>query len=145
MLGQQRALKLLSALVVALLSGGAAWAATGGDLPVPSDPTTDSTVVTTTTDSSTTTTEAPTTTEEPTTTTSTTAEPSDTDEPEAPKTPDAPSDSTDCKPGWGYGDKNHCHSVPPGLSDAQHERTGTDHESDDSADEHDTDVDADGD
>jgi hypothetical protein len=20
-----------------------------------------------------------------------------------------------CKPGWGYGDKNHCHSGPPGL------------------------------
>jgi hypothetical protein len=19
-----------------------------------------------------------------------------------------------CKPGWGYGDKNHCHSGPPG-------------------------------
>lgn len=22
-----------------------------------------------------------------------------------------------CKPGWGYGDKNHCHSGPPGLSE----------------------------
>jgi hypothetical protein len=22
---------------------------------------------------------------------------------------------TACKPGWGYGDKNHCHSGPPGL------------------------------
>jgi hypothetical protein len=21
-----------------------------------------------------------------------------------------------CKPGYGYGDKNHCHSGPPGLS-----------------------------
>ena len=23
--------------------------------------------------------------------------------------------SVPCKPGWGYGDKNHCHSGPPGL------------------------------
>lgn len=22
----------------------------------------------------------------------------------------------DCKPGWGFGDKNHCHSGPPGLN-----------------------------
>ena len=22
---------------------------------------------------------------------------------------------TPCKPGWGFGDKNHCHSGPPGL------------------------------
>ena len=22
-----------------------------------------------------------------------------------------------CKPGWGFGDKNHCHSGPPGLVD----------------------------
>ena len=21
-----------------------------------------------------------------------------------------------CKPGWGYGDKNHCHTGPPGLT-----------------------------
>ena len=21
-----------------------------------------------------------------------------------------------CKPGWGHGDKNHCHSGPPGLA-----------------------------
>jgi hypothetical protein len=24
--------------------------------------------------------------------------------------------SVPCKPGWGYGDKNHCHSGPPGQS-----------------------------
>jgi hypothetical protein len=22
--------------------------------------------------------------------------------------------ASSCKPGWGYGDKNHCHSGPPG-------------------------------
>src|SRR5262249_33917991 len=27
-----------------------------------------------------------------------------------------PSTSVPCKPGWGYGDKNHCHSGPPGLT-----------------------------
>lgn len=26
-----------------------------------------------------------------------------------------PITSPTCKPGWGYGDKNHCHSGPPGL------------------------------
>ena len=24
-----------------------------------------------------------------------------------------------CKPGWGYGDKNHCHSGPPGQKNKQ--------------------------
>ncbi|OGC50408.1 hypothetical protein A2716_04345 [candidate division WWE3 bacterium RIFCSPHIGHO2_01_FULL_40_23] len=23
-------------------------------------------------------------------------------------------DANGCKPGWGFGDKNHCHSGPPG-------------------------------
>jgi hypothetical protein len=27
-----------------------------------------------------------------------------------------PITSPDCKPGWGFGDKNHCHSGPPGHS-----------------------------
>jgi hypothetical protein len=33
-------------------------------------------------------------------------------------TPPASSTTTTtvpCKPGWGYGDTNHCHSGPPGL------------------------------
>jgi hypothetical protein len=25
-----------------------------------------------------------------------------------------------CKPGWGYGDTNHCHSGPPGLMNKHH-------------------------
>jgi len=25
-----------------------------------------------------------------------------------------------CKPGWGYGDKNHCHSGPPGQKNKSH-------------------------
>jgi len=26
-----------------------------------------------------------------------------------------------CKPGWGYGDRNHCHSGPPGLNKPHHD------------------------
>ena len=26
----------------------------------------------------------------------------------------------ECKPGWGFGDKNHCHSGPPGQKDNPH-------------------------
>jgi hypothetical protein len=32
------------------------------------------------------------------------------------------SGSTDCKPGWGYGDENHDHCGPPGLVDNEHAR-----------------------
>lgn len=28
----------------------------------------------------------------------------------------APITGADCKPGWGFGDKNHCHSGPSGLN-----------------------------
>ena len=28
-----------------------------------------------------------------------------------------------CKPGWGHGDKNHCHSGPPGLANNPHSQS----------------------
>ena len=89
--------------------------------------TTEAPTTTTTTEAptTTTTTEAPTTTtttEAPTTTTTTEA-PTTTTTTEAPTTTtttEAPTTTTTtvvsaCKSGWGYGDKNHCHSGPPGL------------------------------
>lgn len=32
-----------------------------------------------------------------------------------------------CKPGWGYGDKNHCHTGPPGLSNGHSENKAERH------------------
>jgi hypothetical protein len=31
------------------------------------------------------------------------------------KCPCPPPKEKECKPGWGFGDKNHCHYGPPGL------------------------------
>lgn len=31
---------------------------------------------------------------------------------------------TTCKPGWGFGDTNHCHSGPPGLVGKNHSNKG---------------------
>jgi hypothetical protein len=31
--------------------------------------------------------------------------------------------SEECKPGWGFGDKNHCHSGPPGLQNNPHSKS----------------------
>ncbi len=59
---------------------------------------------TTTTRPSTTTTVAPTTTTRAPTTTTV-----------APTTTTTTPTAAACKPGWGFGDKNHCHSGPPGL------------------------------
>jgi hypothetical protein len=92
------------------MSGGVAWAAAG--IPVATvarvhasaDSTTSSTdTTTTTTVAETTTTVAETTTTVAETTTTLPAE-----------TP--PTSPQGCKPGWGYGDTNHCHSGPPGLN-----------------------------
>jgi hypothetical protein len=71
----------------------------------------------------TTTTAAPTTTAGPTTTTTagptttTTAGPTTTTT--VGPTTTTTTVPTTCKPGWGYGDKNHCHSGPPGLMKKQ--------------------------
>ena len=98
----------------ALLSGGSAWALSGGvaqlaDIDETTTTSFDDSATTTTTsfDDSTTTTsfEVSTTTTtsfDGQTTTTTSFENSTTTTVAA------------CKPGWGYGDKNHCHSGPPG-------------------------------
>jgi hypothetical protein len=107
MLARMRALKFASALAAALLSGGAAWAASGASVPTFGH-------VRASDDSTTTTVEETTTTVEETTTT---VEETPTTVEETPTTvPDeSPKSSDDCKPGWGYGDTNHCHTGPPGL------------------------------
>jgi hypothetical protein len=130
MLGRRRALTVASAIaLVGLLSVGAAWAGSGpragssvgrthlNAADDPADVTSTSVGDTTSTPESTTTsTEAePTTTLPETTTTSadtTTTVSSTTTLPETTTT----TISQQCKPGWGYGDTNHCHSGPPGLN-----------------------------
>ena len=135
MLARHRALKLLSALVVALLSGGVAWAATDAVDGGPADAPPEST----TTVSEAPTTESTSTTVESTTTTTVVAEPEtdapETDEPET----EQPADDDGCKPGWGHGDKNHCHSGPPGLSEEHQSKHGTGEDADD-ADEQEAEV-----
>jgi hypothetical protein len=78
-------------------------------------PTTTTTVAptTTTTVAPTTTTVAPTTTTTVAPTTTTTRVPTTTTV--APTTTTTTPTAAACKPGWGFGDKNHCHSGPPGL------------------------------
>jgi hypothetical protein len=144
MLGRQRTLRLAVATAVMLVSGGtaAAFAATGG-LPGHTagvhatevtdsstvDPTTDSTAVddstsTTVEDDSTSTTVAD-------DTTSTTVEDDTTSTTMADDTTSttvAETPTTVCKPGWGYGDTNHCHSGPPGQATGD-ENEGAQHPS----------------
>jgi hypothetical protein len=129
MLGRQRTLKVALATGAIVVSGGtaAAFAATGVASRGPSVHTaavTDSTDTTvdgassttivddTTTsfadDTSTTVGEDTTTTVEESTSTTTVAEDTST-------TTTVPSSPEQCKPGWGFGDTNHCHSGPPGL------------------------------
>jgi hypothetical protein len=108
---RSRALRLASATAAALMSGGVAWAASGVSVPTvarvhaSADSTTSSTDTTSaeppTTDTTTTIVEETTTTVAETTTTV------------PAQTPTSPQE---CKPGWGYGDTNHCHSGPPGLN-----------------------------
>lgn len=110
MQARRRALKFAAATAVAMLSGGVAWAASGVAVPTvtheqaPDDSTTSSSTETTIAE--------PPTTEAPTTTT-TEADHEDTTTTAPAKTPTS---GQECKPGWGYGDTNHCHSGPPGLN-----------------------------
>ena len=102
--GRERALRLVVGVAAAaLLSGGSAWALSGGmpglghsDARVQQADVDDSTT-TTSVDNSTTTTSVD---DSTTTTTSFDGQTTTT--------------VASCKPGWGYGDKNHCHSGPPG-------------------------------
>ena len=41
-------------------------------------------------------------------------EPEEPGTPEEPTDPGSPPEEEDCKPGWGWGDKKHCHDGPPG-------------------------------
>jgi cytoskeletal protein RodZ len=130
---------------LALLSGGVAFAGVGGSAPLPRHQTSTAADVTTTSAGETSTTvgettssvaETPTTVAEDTTTTTTVDAPTTTTEPDTTTTtePDTtttlPSTTTTvpepCKPGWGYGDTNHCHSGPPGL-DGTHRKNPAKH------------------
>jgi hypothetical protein len=127
MLARTRLIKVVSVSAIALASGGVAWAGTTiapasaahnhrVSVADATDPSTDSsTIDTTTTDASSSTevTDTSTTIED---TTTTTADSNTTTT--MGETTTVPSEGTTvpsaCKPGWGYGDKNHCHSGPPG-------------------------------
>ena len=122
--GSERALRLLAGVAAAaLLTGGSAWALSGG-VPGPghsnavvqaADDTStttstsfdDSTTTSTSFDDSTTTTSF-----DDSTTTSTSFDDSSTTSTSFDA--QTPTSVASCKPGWGYGDKNHCHSGPPG-------------------------------
>jgi cytoskeletal protein RodZ len=118
---RRRVLRLASATAAAVLSGGVAWAASG--VPVPTLAPVHSSVDSTTSSTETTSSEPPTTVEETTKTvaeTPTTVDepPTTVQEPTTTSLPEAPK-SSECKPGWGYGDTNHCHLGPPGLNKKQ--------------------------
>ena len=120
--GRERALRLAVGIAAAaLLSGGSAWALSGGmpglghsDARVqPAD--VDDSTTTTSFDDSTTTTNV----DDSTTTTSfddSTTTTSFDDSTTTTTRFDGQTTTTvaSCKPGWGYGDENHCHSGPPG-------------------------------
>lgn len=120
MLGRRRTV-VIAAIAAVVLSGGTAWAAAGvarphvmdaTDVSTSSTDSTDSTLDPSSTSSSTASTE---TTETTDTTDTTVAETTSTTEPESSTTVAPVTALEPCKPGWGYGDKNHCHSGPPGL------------------------------
>jgi hypothetical protein len=105
---------------LALLSGGVAFAGVGGSAPLPRHQTSTAADVTTTSAGETSTTVGETTSsvaETPTTV----AEDTTTTLPSTTTTVPEP-----CKPGWGYGDTNHCHSGPPGL-DGTHRKNPAKH------------------
>ena len=111
--GRERALRLVVGVAAAaLLSGGSAWALSGG---VPGLGHSDARVQQADVDGSTTTTNvdgSTSTTNIDGSTTTTTFDDSTTTTTRF----DGQTTTTvaSCKPGWGYGDENHCHSGPPG-------------------------------
>jgi hypothetical protein len=140
MVGKERAIRLaVSVAVAAVLSGGSAWALSGGleghpsgtassspttavgqckpgwgygdenhcHLGPPGLATSTSTSSTSTSSTSTSSTSTSSTSTSSTSTSST-------------STTSTTSTTVPCKPGWGYGDKNHCHSGPPGLNSTHH-------------------------
>jgi hypothetical protein len=122
-IGRRRTVLAAATMVVAL-SGGTAWAASGGVTTDAHSHATDSTDASTSSTDSTGTTMASTSTSSSTSTSTTdTTDTTDTTVADTTttttlqSTPIVPAPTTpqSCKPGWGYGDKNHCHSGPPGL------------------------------
>jgi hypothetical protein len=124
-IGTERAVRLaVSIAAAAVLSGGSAWALSGG-LTNPSDSRSHSHApATSTTESTSASTESTvivdtttSTANEDTTPSTTTAPPTTTPQAVDPTTTTTPALGTQaCKPGWGYGDTNHCHSGPPGQN-----------------------------
>lgn len=124
MRARRRIVQLTAATVGALLSGGAAWALStsapslsssrvhASDVTTGVSDTTDTTVV----DPSTTVSTDTTSTTDTTDTTPTTDESTTTSTTDSSTTTVPTTGTTVCKPGWGYGDTNHCHSGPPGLT-----------------------------
>jgi hypothetical protein len=115
--------------LLALSMGGVAWAGAGGSAPIPRAHDSEAADVTTTSADETSTTVGDTSTTQPEDTSTTTVEvgetttvPEETSTTTAAPTTTIPSSPTtvgqSCKPGWGYGDTNHCHSGPPGLAQA---------------------------
>jgi len=96
---------------------GAVSTTTGGPTTTaaPTTTTAGPTTTTTTAGPTTTTTAGPTTTTTAGPTTTTTAGPTTTTTAGPTTTTTTIVPPENCKPGWGYGDKNHCHSGPPGL------------------------------
>jgi hypothetical protein len=137
-LGRMRALKVAAATVGALMSGGAAWAASNAvGMPVGqvhaadvTDSSTSSTDVTDTTVSDTSTTATTDTTVAETSTTVATVDDTTTTTVDGDTSPTSVPGATDttvpqqCKPGYGYGDTNHCHSGPPGQNEQQNTHAG---------------------
>jgi hypothetical protein len=126
MIARTRLLRVSVVTVAVVLSGGAAFAVAGGATPDnrPSfvdEVTTTSSELSTSTTAETVVDTSTTTTSFGDTTTSTSVETTTTTV-ESTTTSTLP-DTTGCKPGWGYGDKNHCHSGPPGQA-KKHEREG---------------------
>ena len=133
MVGRARAIRFaISVAAAAALSGGSAWAVSGGldGHSSASDPTTSTSApckpgwgygddnhchlgpagrassTTSSTDSSSTSSTSTSSTETSSTSSTTASSTTPTTAP--------------CKPGWGYGDRNHCHSGPPGLNKPHH-------------------------
>jgi hypothetical protein len=135
MLARTRLMKVSVLATAAVLSGGAAWAVSSGAGASPSVSGADEEVTTTTSaDGSTTTsfddgTTTTTSFDEGTTTTTTFDEGTTTtttfDEGTTTTTTTAPDGSETCKPGHGYGDKNHCHSGPPGQNKSHDDKAGS--------------------
>ena len=120
MIGQRRLLSVISIVAGSLVCGGVAMAATGGlpgggagtfgvhaaDVTDPTGSVSSTSVDVTSTSAS-----------SDTTNTSAPDDTSMTTMPEVTSTTvNAPATSVPCRPGWGYGDTNHCHSGPPGLA-----------------------------